>query len=280
MEGLNPYVRYIAISDHLPNKDFVKAYDCRFFFVLSGEGELRTDTKSFNLGPNSLVYYPSGVPYFLISSTESPLLFVTLNFDFTRSYPERTTTLRPVKLCDFDQSVERPTHNEVGEECFGSAFVMEHAFGLRDDFISLASHFSKRGAYSVELCSSLLKYIIYKISAHFASFGRENKLIGQVMEYIESECEGDLDNASVAAHFGYHPYYLSSLFKEHTGKTLHKYILEARLRRASDLLLHSDMSLGDVATRCGFANVNHFSVKFKQQYEQTPAKWRCRGSVI
>lgn len=280
MEGLDPYVRYTAVSDHLPNKDFVKAYDCRFFFVLSGEGELRTDTKSFTLGLNSLVYYPSGVPYFLISSTESPLLFVTLNFDFTRSYPERTTTLRPVKLCDFSPDMERPTYKEIGEECFSSMFVMEHAFGLRDDFLSLASHFTKRGAYSEQICSSLLKYVIYKITAHFSTVGHENKLVRRIMEYIESESGGELDNASVAAHFGYHPYYLSSLFKEHTGKTLHKYILEARLRRGSDLLLHTDLSLSDIAARCGFANVNHFSVKFKQQYEESPAKWRCHNSVI
>ena len=54
MEKLNPFLRYIAITSHLPNKDFVVAYDCRFFFVLSGEGELITDGKRFPLKENTL----------------------------------------------------------------------------------------------------------------------------------------------------------------------------------------------------------------------------------
>lgn len=280
MKKLDPFLRYISVTNYLPNKDFVKAYDCRFFFVLSGEGELRTMDRTVALSPNSLAYYPSGVPYFLISSVENPLLFVTLNFDFTRSYPERIATLRPVMLSDFSPDVERPTYKEISAEYFSTPFVMERAFGLRDDFLSLSSYFAKRETYSTELCSSLLKCIILKIASHFSSFGHENKLVERIVEYVESDCGAGLDNRSVAARFGYHPYYLSSLFKQHTGKTLHKYILEARLRRGSELLLHTDLSLNDIAIKCGFANANHFSVKFKQQYEESPAKWRCLNGVV
>ena len=280
MERLDPYLRYVAISDYLPNKDFVKAYDCRFFFVLSGEGELRTKDKSFALGANTLAYYPSGTAYHLISSVKNPLTFVSVNFDFTRTYPRRVATLRPVPVGDFLQELERPTYSEVGEASFFGAFTLEHAFGLRDDFVSLASHFSKRGAYSEELCAALLKYIILKVAANFATPVGDNELVERVMDFIELNPEGGLDNGSIAAHFGYHPYYLSSLFKNHTGKTLHRYVLEARLGYGSELLLSTELSLGEVAAKCGFANVNHFSVKFKQQYEESPAKWRCKNRVI
>ena len=139
MNKLNPYLRYIAVSNYLPNKDFVKAYDCRFLFVLSGKGELCTYTETFPLRENTLAYYPSGLPYLLSSSKEEPMEFVSVNFDFTQSYPERRATLRPVKLSDFSPSIQRSTQNEVSEERFQNAFIIEHAFFLRDDLTSLSN---------------------------------------------------------------------------------------------------------------------------------------------
>ena len=121
MKKLDPYLRYIATASYWPNKEFVKAYDCRFFFVLSGKGELRTEIGNFLLTENTLAYYPSGISYFIYSDTLDPLSFVTVNFDFTRLYPERATTLRPVSVRDFSPELERPTYTEITEERFASA---------------------------------------------------------------------------------------------------------------------------------------------------------------
>lgn len=280
MKKLDPYLRYITITNYLPNRDFVKAYDCRFFFVLSGEGELITEDGAFTLSENTLAYYPSGVSYFLKSSVESPLSFVTVNFDFTRSYPEYAATLRPVKSCDFLPNYERSTQTQIGEKRFSSAFVLEHAFFLRNDFVSLASLFGKGEIYTEELCSALLKYIILKISNHFYTISKENKIVRQVMDFIENKYSEKLDNNIIASHFGYHPYYLSSLFKIHFGKTLHTYISEIRLKFGVDMLLHTDMPIGEIAAKCGFQNANHFSVKFKKQYGESPLAWRKQNSVI
>ena len=280
MEKLNPYLRYAAISNHLPNKDFVKAYDCRFLFVLSGQGELITEEKVFPLSENMLVYYPSDLAYFLLSSRESPMSFVTVNFDFTKSYPERKNTIRAVKPCDFDVDMLRGTQNEIGEESFRVAFTMEHAGFLRDDFLSLASLFGKKGKYADELSFALLKYIILKIANNLTQTSQENKIVRRVMDFVEDNYFDKLDNHMIAAHFGYHPYYLSSLFKDNIGKTLHAYILEVRLKFGSDMLLHTDMPIADIAVKCGFQNSNHFSVKFKARYGETPARWRKLNGIV
>ena len=280
MEKLNPYLRYIAISNHLPNKDFVKAYDCRFLFVLSGKGELITEEKVFPLSENMLVYYPCGLSYFLLSNQECPMSFVTVNFDFTKTYPERKTTLRAVKPSDFSDNMLRATQNEIGEEKFCAAFTMEHAGFLRDDFLSLASLSEKKGKYGEELSFALLKYIILKVANNLTISSQENKTVRRVMDFIEDNYSDKLDNHMIAAYFGYHPYYLSALFKESIGKTLHAYILEVRLKFGSDMLLHTDMSIADIAVKCGFQNSNHFSVKFKARYGESPASWRKLNSIV
>ena len=43
-------------------------------------------------------------------------------------------------------------------------------------------------------------------------------------------------------------------------------VTETRLSFGCDMLLHSDMSISEIAAKCGFQNTNHFSVKFKNQY--------------
>ena len=160
MKNLDPYLRYINITNNLPNKSFVKAYDCRFFFVLSGKGELLTETGKFPLSENTLAYYPPGISYFLSSSSDDPLSFVTVNFDFTRSYPHHATTLRPVKPQEFCSKNNRPTQNEISEKLFCSVFNIEHSFLLRNDFVSLFEISQKNEPYREELCSAFLKCII------------------------------------------------------------------------------------------------------------------------
>lgn len=280
MERLNPYLNYIATTSHLPNKTFVRAYDCRFLFVLSGEGELITRNEQFLLSKNTLAYYPAGSDYFLKSSIKDPLSFVTVNFDFTRSYPKRTAPFGPVKPCDYLPKNERPTQTEISLKWFSSVFTIENAFFLRDDFILLSSLFEKEEAYTDEMCATLLKYIILKISNHFCTERQENKIVRQVIDFIEDNYANELDNSIIAVRLGYHPYYLSTLLKIHTGKTLHKYISDARLKYGVNLLLHTAMPISEIALKCGFQNANHFSAKFKKQYGEPPSKWKKLNNLI
>lgn len=57
------------------------------------------------------------------------------------------------------------------------------------------------------------------------------------------------------------------------------YIREERLRRASRLLHDPaiQMSIGEVALRCGFADVTTFTRAFRRRFDVTPREWRSGG---
>ncbi|MBQ9217121.1 MAG: response regulator [Muribaculaceae bacterium] len=60
-----------------------------------------------------------------------------------------------------------------------------------------------------------------------------------------------------------------------TGKTPLSYINQLRLGRAAQLLRgEPDLTIGDIADRCGYDDMAYFSRQFKQFYGQTPSQYR------
>ena len=59
-----------------------------------------------------------------------------------------------------------------------------------------------------------------------------------------------------------------------TGKTPINYINDLRMSRAAQLLANLDLTVGDVADRCGYDDLAYFSRQFKQFYGKTPSQYR------
>ncbi|WP_111493430.1 MULTISPECIES: AraC family transcriptional regulator [Marinobacter] len=64
------------------------------------------------------------------------------------------------------------------------------------------------------------------------------------------------------------------LFRDMTGMTPYRYLLEARLRRARELLLQSTLPLADIACQVGFSSQSALTHAFRRQYGETPGRMR------
>lgn len=63
--------------------------------------------------------------------------------------------------------------------------------------------------------------------------------------------------------------------QEYTGEKVSSYVLRIRMTEARRLLdKHPDMSIAEVAQRCGFYDLSHFSRQFKASYQITPSQYR------
>jgi AraC family transcriptional regulator len=74
--------------------------------------------------------------------------------------------------------------------------------------------------------------------------------------------------------------YFSRAFKRTFRETPHSYIVRCRLERAEGLMLTSDLSLSDIALRCGFTDQAHLCKLFRRRYAKTPAAWRRERTDI
>lgn len=82
--------------------------------------------------------------------------------------------------------------------------------------------------------------------------------------------------SDLAALCGISAGHLSRAFKQSTGKKVHAYVENVRLRRATELLLQSDLSVKEIAARVGFTNPSTFSASFLRLSGITPTELRRR----
>ncbi len=72
---------------------------------------------------------------------------------------------------------------------------------------------------------------------------------------------------------------LEKRFTTLLGRTLLEEIRRVRIERAQDLLAQTDLSVGEIAERCGFPELSWFSTSFRQTTGTTPAAYRKRFRV-
>ena len=99
-------------------------------------------------------------------------------------------------------------------------------------------------------------------------------MIENIKRYITSNPCGDITLGELAGIFHYNEKYLGRLFKRETGKTLHEYINEKRVREAEKLLLSTNESIINVSERVGFNNVTYFNRIFKSIHKKSPVAYR------
>ena len=69
------------------------------------------------------------------------------------------------------------------------------------------------------------------------------------------------------------PGYLQMIYKKSFGTSCMEDVINSRIRLAKEYLIHGPHTVAEVAYRCGYHNVEHFSRQFRQITGFTPKKF-------
>lgn len=98
--------------------------------------------------------------------------------------------------------------------------------------------------------------------------------LGTVLEYVGRHLDTPLSLERLAAVAGMDLYRFARAFKQSTGSSPHRYLLEARITRARELLRDRSISITEIALETGFGTPSHFSVTFRRITGVTPRAYR------
>ncbi len=90
------------------------------------------------------------------------------------------------------------------------------------------------------------------------------------------EAVGDknFDNEALGEKLGHHHNYLNRVFREKTGYSLRQFLILLRLRKGCELLLRGNLTIQEIAERCGFAEAGYFSKVFRKYCLLSPGEFR------
>lgn len=224
-------------------------------FIVGGRGQLKLQGQSYELLPGSAFAYGPNVVHEIISDTKKPLEKYFINLQVEGSDFAKTSAHCPIGTC----RQEVPSHR-IGA-------LIE---GIIEDEVLNRPHPAIQRA-SVELIFQLLQanergkngprglaYESYKkVRRHFEQHYTQ---VGTVIEFAQ---QLNMDSA-----------YLTRLFGRFASESPHRFLTRLRLNRASQLLLHHDLQIQEVAQAVGYADAFNFSTRFKAYYGSSPRAFK------
>lgn len=125
---------------------------------------------------------------------------------------------------------------------------------------------------------SYLYSIMYELGKAYPNPLRENKIkhdyFSQIKNYIDQNYHNNIDIQSIADQLNINRSYLSVLFKKHIGLSPKKYMMDVRMKRASQLLFATKMTINEIAFSVGYNDQVTFSKAFKNYFLLTPSQYR------
>ncbi|WP_375748243.1 helix-turn-helix transcriptional regulator [Vibrio sp. HN007] len=128
------------------------------------------------------------------------------------------------------------------------------------------------------LLLSLLSYAQSMISDPvYSAKKRSEDLYQGICIYIQENFHRNITRSTIADRFNITPNHLSRMFRQQGHMTLADYITWVRIDRAKFMLRRYPFRLNEVATRCGYQDVNYFFRVFKNKTGYTPSEYRSMG---
>ncbi len=94
---------------------------------------------------------------------------------------------------------------------------------------------------------------------------------------LERSSADDVHLADLARAAGLSPFHFLRLFKREVGVTPYRFLLQARLRRALDLLADTDRPVTEIAFEVGFGDLSNFINAFRREVGCSPGHFRKAG---
>ncbi|MCB2220204.1 MAG: AraC family transcriptional regulator [Bacteroidetes bacterium] len=105
-----------------------------------------------------------------------------------------------------------------------------------------------------------------------ANYYREK--INKVLHHIHTHLDENIDLEQLALMSAISPFHFHRIMRAYLNESLMSYIIRVRLEAAANLLLHSPLSISEIAYTTGYDVPSSFNKAFKKRFGQSPGDFR------
>jgi AraC family transcriptional regulator len=223
----------------------------------------------------------------ILNKTRSISLFPSHHSYFARMNPGKNgfahalyVVTEPVLVSEVaaDMGVHPDRVELVGQNGIMDPALLHIAMALRD---GLRAGRADDAMYGESLSLALAVHLLRRYAAVPAGLQRLRGGLSQekltlATEYIQDQLESGLSVSGIARTIHMSPFHFARLFKQSTGKSPYRYVVQARAKRAKELLKSGKFSIIEIAHRLGYADQSHLTRQLKDVFGATPKMLQAR----
>ena len=166
-----------------------------------------------------------------------------------------------------------PQKNKFSDEYIHLPVAREHA--IRMILEMMVVEYADRKEDTQRILKSMLQTLLLEIARRYRIEKAGTSPISvteQILNYMGDHSDV-VTLKDIAAHFHYHPNYISALLHRETGRKFSEILLEKRMERAVLLMKNTPLSIEEIAAMLGYSNHSNFYKAFKEYYGVTPREF-------
>ncbi|MFV0554150.1 MAG: helix-turn-helix domain-containing protein [Mangrovibacterium sp.] len=152
-----------------------------------------------------------------------------------------------------------------------SAELKQHVEQVKNYLMQQASDFDF--ATTISINAIITQLLSTLPNSQWQTIGHDPR-IRNAIRYIDKNIGANLDNPVLAGKVNMATNSFIRLFTKDIGQAPQQYIKFKRIEKACILFHHSNHSIEEIASLCGFADRYHFSRIFKQMKQVSPARYK------
>ena len=266
----NHNIIWVEFCNYMPNS-IIQEHTHSFFhylYILEGEGNIQINRNNFSLKQGRIYLVSPKMPHAFKNTSDSDVLStIEIKFDTTDE-----------KLID--------KLNQI------PLYLNMKNTPVKDVLTSLYNEYNSKPIFYNEISSiKLMELITYILRSSFKqNNSKKNSQIPknnyeslsefeQVIEFIYSNLENEITLQSLSEVAMLEKTYFLKKFKLITGMTPMNFIRNARVEKAKELLVYSDMNITQIASISGFNSIHHFCNTFSKTIGMTPTEYKKENQI-